>query len=119
MSSAEAREAKLAAQREAREAKLADQRERERYSIEAIASHSREKIQLCYEIILDHFGIVAAVSKILIQSRPLLGYDAYFLCFISLPAGGIYSLAKGSVILARAKSLSIDNDSARLYWADH
>ena len=48
---------------EAREAKVAEQREREKYTIEAVASHSREKIQLCHEIILDHFGNVAAVSK--------------------------------------------------------
>lgn len=44
------------------EQKAQELREREKYTTEVTVSHSREKIQLCYEIILDHFGNVAAVG---------------------------------------------------------
>lgn len=48
---------------EIREIKAQEAREREKYTTEVTVSHSREKIQLCYEIIQDHFGNVAAVSQ--------------------------------------------------------
>ncbi|UZJ57210.1 hypothetical protein CBS101457_006530 [Exobasidium rhododendri] len=53
---------------EARERKLQEIRDRDKYTIEAVASHSREKILLCHEIILDQFGSVAArIASILLQ----------------------------------------------------
>jgi DNA-directed RNA polymerase III subunit RPC3 len=56
------------ASQDAKEKKLREQKEQEKYATEAIASHSREKIQLCHEIVLDHFGSVAArVAAVLLQ----------------------------------------------------
>lgn len=42
--------------------KSAEEKDREKYTTEVVATHSREKIQLCQEIILDSFGSIAAVS---------------------------------------------------------
>lgn len=53
---------------EYKEAKAREHKEKEKYATEATASHSREKIQLCHEIILCHFGSVAArVAAVLLQ----------------------------------------------------
>ena len=51
--------------------KLAEERDREKYLSEITAIHSREKIQLCQEIILDSFGVVAAVSAAMSQTKSL------------------------------------------------